>query len=147
MRYSIEKDPDKSAKAFGRELQCSPRHSQNIARTIRGIPVKDAKKILEDIIALKRPIEFMTHRRRMGHKKGMSSGAYPEKASRKILRILEDAENNAEYKGLDPENMIISHISTYKGRGIEGLMPRAYGRATNKTEQTTNVEIILEEIE
>ncbi|KAA0017723.1 MAG: 50S ribosomal protein L22, partial [Thermoplasmata archaeon] len=70
-----------------------------------------------------------------------------QKAARYILKILENAENNAEYKGLDPENMIIAHISAYKGREIEGIMPRAYGRATQKNEQTTNIEIVLKEVE
>ena len=147
MGYSIEKDPDKSAKAYGRELQCSPRHSQNIARTLRGMKVLDAKNLLEDVIALKHPIEFKTRKRKMGHKKGMGAGAYPEKASRYILQVINDAENNAEYKGLDPENMVISHISAYKGREIKGMMPRAQGRATDKNEQTTNLEVIIEEIE
>ena len=149
MGYSIKKDPDKSARAYGKELQCSPRHSQNIARAIRGMKVQDAKNLLDDVIALKRPIEFKTRKRKMGHKKGkgMGPGAFPEKASQHILRIIQDAENNAEYKGLDPENMVISHISAYMGREIKGIMPRAQGRATDKNEQTTNVEIIIEEIE
>ena len=77
----------------------------------------------------------------------MGPGAYPENASAHILRVLKNAENNAEYKGLDSENMTISHISAYRGRVIEGIMPRAQGRATAKNEQTTNLEIILEEIE
>ena len=147
MGYSIEKNPDKSARAFGKELQCSPRHSKNIARAIRGMKVIDAKKLLEDVIALKSPIKFRTHNTKVGHKKGIGPGRYPEHASRHFLQIIKDAENNAEYKGLDPENMVISHISAYQGREIRGTMPRAQGRATDKNEQTTNLEIILEEIE
>ena len=149
MGYSLVKDPEKSARAYGKELQCSPRHSQNIARAVRGMKVQDAKTLLEQVIALKRPIPFRTHNSKRGHKrgKGMGPGAFPKKASQHILRIIQDAENNAEYKGLDPENMVISHISTYMGREIKGTMPRAQGRATDKNEQTTNVEIIIEEIE
>ena len=147
MGYSIEKDPDKSAKAYGRELQCSPRHSQNIAKAIKGMTVPDAKKLLENVIALQHPIAFKTRKRKMGHKKGIGPGAYPEKASWYILQIIKDAENNAEYKGLDPETMVISHISAYKGREIKGMMPRAQGRANDKNEQTTNLKVIIEEIE
>jgi len=147
MKYSAERDPEKSARAYGRELHCSPKHSENIARAIRGMKVKDAEKLLEEIIQKKRAIPFVTHHGSMGHKKGIGPGAYPEKASRFILRVLKNAENNAEYKGLDPENMVISHISAYQGRIIEGFMPRAMGRATAKNEQTTNVEIIIEEME
>jgi large subunit ribosomal protein L22 len=64
-----------------------------------------------------------------------------------MLKILENAENNAEYKGFDPENMKITHISAYGGRVIRGIMPRAHGRATDKNTRTTNIEIILEEVE
>ncbi len=147
MKYSAEKDPEKSARAYGRELYCSPKHSENIARAIRGMKVKDAEEFLEQVIQKKRAVPFRTHNGSLGHKKRIGPGAYPEKASRLILRVLKNAENNAEYKGLDPENMVISHISAYKGRVIEGIMPRAMGRATAKNEQTTNVEIIIEERE
>lgn len=147
MKYSVERDPEKSARAYGRELHCSPKHSENIAKAIRGMKVKDAKELLEQVIQKKKAIPFVTHNRSLGHKKGIGPGAYPEKASRLILKVLKNAENNAEYKGLDPENMVIAHISAYKGRVIEGIMPRAMGRATAKNEQTTNVEIIIEERE
>jgi len=83
----------------------------------------------------------------VAHKKGIGPGRYPEKAARYMLKTLENAENNAEYKGFDAENMKISHISAYGGRVLKGMMPRAQGRATDKNKITTNIEIILEEVE
>ena len=56
-------------------------------------------------------------------------------------------ENNAEYKGFDTENMKIAHISAYTGRMLKGMMPRAHGRATDKNKYTTDIEIVLEEVE
>jgi large subunit ribosomal protein L22 len=147
MKYSIEFDPEKSARAYGRELHISPKHCENIARAIKGMKVKDAKKYLEDVINLKRPIPFKTHNRERAHKKGMGPGGYPEKACREILKVIKNAENNAEYKGMDPEEMYIAHISTYRGRIIRGYMPRAFGRSTAWNERTTNVEIIIAERE
>lgn len=145
MKYSRYLDPEKSARAYGRDLQCSPKHAENVAKAIRKMKVKDAEKLLEDIIKKRRPIPFKTHNTERAHKKGMGPGGYPVKASQKILEVLKNAMNNAEYKGLDPENMIIAHISTYKGRIIEGYMPRAMGRSSAWNERTTNVEIIIEE--
>ena len=107
--------------------------------------IGDAKQLLEDVVALKRPIPFKTHITSVSHKKGMGPGAYPQKASRYALEVLKNAENNAEYKGLDSENMFVVHISTYKGRVTEGYMPRAMGRSSAWNERTTNVEIIIEE--
>jgi len=145
MKYSRYLDPEKTARAYGRELHCSPKHAENVARAIRGMDVRKAEKLLEDVIALKRPIPFKTHNTERAHKSGIGPGGYPVKASQKILEVLRNAINNAEYKGLDPDNMFIAHISTYKGRIIKGYMPRAMGRSSAWNERTTNVEIIIEE--
>ncbi len=147
MSYSAHRNPERSARALGSELHCSPKHSQNIMRAIKGMSIEEAKQFLEDVIAKKRAVPFTTHNRDVSHRKGMGPGAYPEKASQLILRVLKNAENNAEYKGLDTENMIISHASAYKGQKIEGMMPRAFGRSSPKNKQTTNAELIIEEKE
>jgi large subunit ribosomal protein L22 len=55
-----------------------------------------------------------------------------------------NAENNAKYKGLDSENLKITHVATKKGHTFRGSMPRAQGRATPKNHETVSVEIILE---
>ncbi|NIR16835.1 MAG: 50S ribosomal protein L22, partial [Desulfobacterales bacterium] len=39
-------------------------------------------------------------------------------------------QHNAEYKGLDSENMRIVHISTSRGMTTQGYQPRAHGRST-----------------
>ena len=145
MKYSRYLDPEKTARAYGRDLQCSPRHAENVAKAIKGMNVRKAEKLLEDIIALKKAIPFKTHNTERAHKKGIGPGGYPVKASKKILEVLKNAINNAEYKGLDPDNMFIAHVSTYKGRVTEGYMPRAMGRSSAWNERTTNVEIIIEE--
>jgi large subunit ribosomal protein L22 len=146
-KYSTEKDPEKSARAFGYELHCSPKDSMNITHALRGMKIEAAKKYLEEIIALKRPLPAVYHKKKRLHQKGIGPGSFPEKAARYILKVIENAENNAEYKGFDVENMKITHISAYQGRVIRGMMPRAHGRATDKNETTTDIEIILEEVE
>ena len=146
-KYSTERDLEKSAKAYGYELHCSPKDSQNLAYAVRGMKTEEAKKYLEAVIAMKRALPAVYHKRKVAHKKGIGPGRYPQKAAKYMLKVLENAENNAEYKGFDPENMRIAHISTYRGRETHGIMPRAHGHATDKNEQTTNIEIILEEAE
>ena len=148
MKYSIKLDPEKTAKAYGRELHCSPKFSQNIASFIQGMSIDKAKHFLEDVIQLKRALPLKTHNRLCAHKKGgIGPGRYPKNACGYFLNIIKNAENNAEYKGLNPENMYIVHISAYKGRVIKGSMPRAMGRATPWNEQTTNIEIVIAERE
>jgi len=147
MKYSTNVDPDKTAKAYGYELHCSRKDSMNLANAIKGMKTENAKKYLQEIIDMKRPLPAVFHNRKRAHQKSIGPGSYPQKAARYVLKTLENAENNAEYKGFDVENMKISHISTYGGRIIKGSMPRAHGRATNKHRKTTNVEIIIEEVE
>ena len=147
VKYSIEANPEKSAKAYGYELHCSRKDSMNLAYALKGMKTEKAKKFLGEIIEMKRPLPTIFHKRKRSHQKGIGAGSYPQKAAHHMLKIIENAENNAEYKGFDVENMKISHISTYRGRIIKGIMPRAQGRATNKNKITTNIEIILEEVE
>jgi large subunit ribosomal protein L22 len=147
LRYSKEIDPDKTAKAYGYELHCSLKDSKNLAYAVRGMKTEQAKKYLEEIIAKKRPLPAVFHNGKRAHQKGIGPGSYPEKAARYMLKTIENAENNAEYKGFDVENMKITHISAYGGRIIKGIMPRAHGRATDKNTTTTNIEIVIEEVE
>lgn len=147
MRYSIDVDPDKTAKAYGYELRCSRKDAQNLARQIRGMKLEEAKKYLQKVIEMKQAVPAVYHNRKVSHQKGIGPGSFPVKAAKEMLKTLENAENNAEYKGFDAENMKIKHISAYGGRVIKGIMPRAHGRATAKDDVTTNIEIILEEVE
>ena len=147
MKYSTDVDPDKTAKAYGYELHCSRKDAMNLSYALKGMKIEEAKKYLQEIIDLKRPLPAVFHNKKRAHQTGIGPGSYPEKAARYMLKTLENAENNAEYKGFDVENMKIVHISTYGGRVVRGMMPRAHGRATDKNTKTTNVEIVLEEVE
>jgi len=146
-RYSTDVDPDKTAKAYGYELHCSPKDSMNLAYAIKGMKTENAKKFLEKISEMKQPLPAVFHKRKLAHQKGIGPGSYPQKAAQHMLKVVENAENNAEYKGFDVENMKIVHISAYPGRIIKGIMPRAQGRATDKNKTTTNIEIVIEEAE
>jgi large subunit ribosomal protein L22 len=147
MKYSADVDPDKTAKAYGFELHCSRKDSTNLAYAIKGMKIEDAKKYLQEVIDMKRPTPAIFHNGKRAHQKSIGPGSYPKKAAEYMLKTLENAENNAEYKGFDPENMKIAHISTYGGRAVKGIMPRAHGRATDKNTKTTDIEIILEEVD
>ena len=147
MKYSTEVDPDKTAKAYGYELHCSRKDSTNLAYAIKGMKTEKAKQYLKEVSEMKCPTPAVFHNKKRAHQKAIGPGSFPQKAAKYMLKILENAENNAEYKGFDPDNMKIKHISTYGGRVIRGIMPRAHGRATDKNTRTTNIEIVLEEVD
>ena len=149
--YSItEIDPDKTVKASGRELRVSPKHAREVCKAIKGMKLDEAKEYLRQVIAKKKPVPFRRYKKKMGHRHGMEkafAGRYPVKAAQKILKVLEGAEANAEYKGLDLERLRIIHASAYPGMKIRRYVERAFGRASPHVETLCHIELVLEEIE
>lgn len=146
--YSIDPDPENTSKAMGRELHISPKDSVEICDNIRGKDLEEAKNTLNAIINREKPIPFKKHNRKKGHKSGLEgwdAGGYPIKAAKEILKVLKNAENNASYKGLEIDKLRIKHIAAQRGQEIEGMMPRAFGRATPKNTKTSHIEVVLEE--
>ena len=149
VEYASQYDPATTAKAMAYEINVSPKHCIEILRQLRGMKVAKAKAYLQNVIDKKESVPFKRFARNVGHKRhqsGWGSGRYPVKASKEILKLVKHAEANAEYKGLEPENMSIVHASSKKGRVIQGVMPRAMGRATPWNIETVTVEIVLGEV-
>ncbi len=143
-----EDDKNKTAKALGRSLKISPKHSREICNKIRGMNVENAREYLEDVIEMKKAVPFKKHNKKVGHRRGLEgwpTGRYPVKAAKQILDVLKNAEANAEYKGLDTENLKIMHISSHRGYVIRGWTPRAFGRASPFNKPTTHIQIVLGE--
>ena len=134
--YTMESDPDTSAKAIGRDLPISPKFSREICGMIRGMKVEEAVNALGDVISLRKAVPLKRYNKRVSHKKGTGPGRYPVKAAEAILSVIESAVSNAEYKGLDADNMFVSTISASRGQTMHGRMPRAHGRATQWNQET-----------
>jgi large subunit ribosomal protein L22 len=139
---------DRTARTIGRELPISTKKTVELCRALRGMRLGDAKAYLKDVVEMRRAVPYRRYTRRAAHKPGMAAGGYPVKAARALLKLLEDAETNAEFLGrLDPETMILRHIAASPGMAIRGRIPRARGRSTPWDQRTVNVEVILEETE
>jgi len=145
--YTQETDPDTTARAIGKELPISPKFSREICRMLRGKNVAVAISMLEEIEKLKRPVPTKRHNFGVAHKRAIGPGRFPTKAAAAIREVVESAKSNAEYKGLDADNMRLKVAAAHLGRVIPGYMPRAYGRSSQWNQQTVNIEIILEEVE
>lgn len=148
-RYSIKGlDPDTTALASGRDLRISPKAAREICAYIRGMRLSEAKRVLEEVTRLERPIPFRRHKKKVPHRRGLQgfyAGRYPEKAAREILKVLEQVEANAEFKGLLTDRLRIIHIAAQKGRVIRKYIPRAFGRATPYFETLTHIEVAVKE--
>ncbi|WP_461867061.1 50S ribosomal protein L22 [Thermococcus sp.] len=147
--YSFQNyDPDKMARASGRDLRISPKFSIELCRELRGMMLNDALKYVDDIITLRKPLPLRRFHDSQGHKpgKGFGPGRYPVKVAKAMKKILLNVKNNAEQKGLDPDRLKIIHAAAHKGPVLRGYIPRAFGRATPFNQQTTHIEIVVEEV-
>ena len=142
--YSTVSDTATTAQAYGRDLPCSPKSARNVARAIKGMPVTRAKVFLEGVIKVEVPVPFKVRVRKIHHRKGgIGSGRYPVQTAKCMLKVLESAEANAEYKGLDKDRLVITHSTAYQGQVIQAFTPRAQGRATPHYNRLCNFEVIL----
>jgi large subunit ribosomal protein L22 len=148
--YSQKVKGDTIARAKANELNMSPKHSIEIATFIRHQRVNDAIAYLNEVIKLKKAIPFRRFNRNVAHKRGLpgnwDAGRYPVKASKAYIRVLESVKKNAEYLGLDAENLEIIHASANRGRAQKAFFPRAMGRATPKVRESVNVEVVVREV-
>jgi large subunit ribosomal protein L22 len=144
-KYSTVSDPAKTARAYGRDLPCSPKSGRNVAKAIKGMPVARAKQFLEDVAELKTPVPFTVRKQKIAHRrgKGFGPGKYPVKVVQHFLKVLSSAEANAEYKGLETDALIITHASAYQGQVTKAYIPRAQGRATPHYDRLCNFEVIV----
>jgi large subunit ribosomal protein L22 len=149
--YSIIEEmlnPEKTAKASGRELKISHKAAREVCKAIKGMMLNDAKQYLRDVTAKKKAIPYTRYNKKLPHRHGLIktfAGRYPIKASQQILDVLESAQSNAENKGLDVDRLRIMHAAAYQGIKLKRYTPRAHGRASPKYDTTTHVEIVLDE--
>jgi large subunit ribosomal protein L22 len=148
INYSVEADPETTAKAMLRDRPISLKHSKAIAREIKGMTVADAEAYLGRVIDGEQSVPFRQHNSGVGHRSdidGWDAGRYPEKASKDFLKLLENARNNADEQGFDGESMTIKHVAPHKVGERQGRKPRAFGRAGPWNTTLCDVELVLEE--
>ena len=142
-------DPDRTAIASGRNMRVSPKQCREVCNQIQGMMLDKAIDLLELVVDEKAWIPYRRHRKTRGHHSGMKkwpTGGHPVKASEHILKVLKNAESNADSKGLDIDRLRVVHAATQRGRTYKQYMERAFGRNTAYFEVTSHVEIVLEEV-
>ena len=150
INYSVDADPDTTAKAMLRERHMSHKHSKAVARAIKGKTVEEAREYLEAVVEGERSVPFKQHNSGVGHRSdidGWDAGRYPEKVSKAFIDLLGNVVNNADQQGFDGETMEIVHVAAHKVGESPGRKPRAMGRASAWNTPQVDVELIVEEVE
>ena len=140
-------DATKHVRASIREKKISHKHARETAKAIKGLTLEKARDYMLSVIAKERAIPFARFKNQVGHRSdpGMMSGRYPEKTAGEFLKLLDNLESNAEYKGMDMDRLKIINATSHKGVAIKRFIPRAQGRATDKNDIFTHVELVAQE--
>ena len=141
-------DSTKHVSASMREKKISHKHAREVSVAIKGLTVEKARDYLQSVLTHKRSIPFKRFKNQVGHRTdpGVMSGRYPEKAVTEVLKLLDNLESNAEYKGMDLDRLKIINATAQKGVIIQRIMPRAQGRATANNNVLTHLEIVAQEV-
>ena len=139
--YSLKGyNKENMARAFAIAVPISFKQSVEICRFIKNKNVNDAKKNLYDVIGKKLAVPFIRYNWDLGHKKGVGPARYPEKASKEFIKLIENVEANAQFKGLNTSNLVITYVSAHKSSKTQH-----FGRKMRRRMKRTNVEIVVEE--
>ena len=141
-------DSTRHVRASMREKQISHKHAREIAVQLKGLSIGKARDYLQSIINKQRAVPFKRYKNQVGHRSdpGVMSGRYPEKSAFEFIKLLDNLDSNAEYKGMDLDRLKIVNATSHKGVLIRRFIPRAMGRATPKNNVLTHVEIVAQEI-
>src|ERR687897_2731716 len=142
-------DKTKHVRAAIREKDISHKHSREVAVAIKGMSIEKARDFLNDVIRKKIAVPYRRYNNEVAHRSnvrdGFFAGRFPQKAAKEFLKLLDNLETNAEYKGMDLDRLTITSAVVHKGRKLERFMPRAMGRSTPKIDTLVQVELVAQE--
>ncbi len=141
-------DTTRHVRAAVREKQISHKHAREIAVQIKGLSIEKARDYLQSVVNKQRAVPFRRYKNQVGHRSdpGVMSGRYPEKSATEFIKLLDNLESNAEYKGMDLDRLKIVNATVHKGVLIKRFIPRAFGRASPKNNVLTHIELVAQEI-
>jgi len=149
-KYSlVGYDPLTQVRARGKEVDISSKAAREICAVIKGMSIAKAKKFLEDVITKKQAVPFKRYKKEVPHKSSQfkfHAGGYPVKAAREILKVINNLEANAEFRGLNTEKMIIIHAAAMRGMKVKRYVPRAFGRSSPSFNTLVHIEIVGKEV-
>ena len=123
LRYTLNPNPKISVKVYGRNLRVSSKSSAVVCRKIRGMHLEKAKKLLENLVSQKQSL----------------NGKYYTNSCKELLNLLNQAENNAEFKGLDTSKMIV-HASAHQS--FSYFRPRRF-KMRRQRRKLANLQVVL----
>ncbi|TFK61395.1 60S ribosomal protein L17/L23 [Pluteus cervinus] len=151
VRYAaaaVATNPEKTSRARGEYLRTHFKNMREVAAALTGWKLSKAYEYIAGVKEHKRVIPF----RRFSGGVGRASqakefkatqGRWPEKSIKFILRLLKNAESNADAKNIDADDLFIKSIVVQQAPKTRRRTYRAHGRINPYQGHPTHVEIIL----
>ncbi|MBS3100534.1 50S ribosomal protein L22 [Candidatus Woesearchaeota archaeon] len=138
--YTYQKyDKEHMARALGVALPVSFKQSVEICQFIKDRETGAAKKLLQNVVDKKTAVPVRRYNSDLGHKRKIGPGRYPKNTSIEFIKLIEGAEANAQFKGLNTSNLVIAHISAHKaGKSWH------FGRKQRTKMKRTSIEIVVQ---
>jgi len=139
-KYSYEGfNKETMARSCSQNTSISLKKGVEACKAIKGKKVTSAINFLERVIEQKAVVPYTRYHAEMGHKrgKGIMAGGYPVKVAEELLRLIKNAQKNAEEQELG-EELIVVNASVRKGS-----TRYHYGRYMGRQMKSTNVEVIV----
>jgi len=129
------------AMAQNKNMPVSWKDCTEIGRFLKGDKVEKAIRKLEMVTEKELAVPFKKYNSDVGHRSGHSHPArYPVKAAEHVLEVLESAKGNAEYEGLNADNLYVQEFIT--NQGTEFATP---GRHRGQKTKAAHVKIVVGE--
>jgi large subunit ribosomal protein L22 len=143
-KYAV-KPKEMQVKAMGRDMNVSFKDMVVLASAIRGKKLGKAIELMNDVIALKKPVPYRRFNNGVGHRRGDNAkvGKYPKKAAKHVLAVLMNLQANAEFRGYDAERIMLTHVQAQ--RGVSRLRRKPKGRWTVWNTEYCHMQMIGEE--
>ena len=100
-----EKKQTKEAKVRGLNLHISKKHSVAICIFIKNKKIKEAISLLEKVLRKEIAVPMKGE---IPHRKNISSGRYPEKASKEFIKLLKSLDANCKVAGIEDPYIFIA---------------------------------------
>ncbi len=152
-RYSTEPDnATKTCKARGSYLRVHYKNTREAAAAIKGMGLLKAINYLKDVKEHKQIVPFRRHHGGVGRhaqakqfKSAGSLGRWPEKSCTFLLNLLQNLQSNAELKGLDLEQLYLSHVQVNAAPKMRRRTHRAHGRINAYLSSPCHIELMATE--
>ena len=141
-----------ATKARATYLRVHYKHCREIAHAIKGMKIKRAQVYLGNVLAYKEGIPFTKYTGGIGrHAQGKQFNApgdkisWPQKATKVFLDLLRNMESNAETKGLNLDQVEVTHANCNQAPKMRRRTYRAHGRINAYMSCPAHIELMAEE--